>query len=52
MLFKTSKSVKIVIKLGKKQLFYPKILDFMQKQCTVATFVQINLPKKPFLSIN
>ena len=32
--------------LGKK-LFYPKIVDFMQKHYPVATFVHINLPKKP-----
>ena len=36
----------------KKQLFYPKILDFMQKHYSVATFVHINLPPKPIFSIN
>ena len=30
MLFKIAKSVEIVISLGKKHLFYPKILGFMQ----------------------
>ena len=36
----------IVLILG-KQLFYLKILDFMQKHYSVVTFVHINLPKKP-----
>ena len=46
-MFEMAKSVEIVIVLGKKQLFYPKILDFTQIHYSVATFVQINLPQKP-----
>ena len=49
MLFEIAKSVEIVIIL-EKQLFYPKILDFMKKHCSVATFVDINLSKKPMFS--
>ena len=52
MLFEIAKSVETVITLGRIQLFYPKIVVFMQKHYSVATFVQINLPKKPIFSIN
>ena len=51
MLFEIAKSVEIV-KISGKQLFYPTILDFMEKHYSVATFVCINLPKKPIVSIN
>ena len=47
MLFETAKSVKIVI-----FLLYPKIVDFMQKHYSVATFVHINLAKKSIFSLN
>ena len=47
MLFETAKSVEIVIILA-KQLFYPKILEFMQKHYSVATFVHIILPQNQF----
>ena len=50
-LFETAKSVEIVIILG-KQLFYPKVLDFMQKHYSVATFVHKYLPEKPISSIS
>ena len=46
-LFETAKSAEILINLG-KQLFYPKILDFMEKHYSVPAFVYINLPKKHF----
>ena len=37
----------------RKQLFFPKIVDFMQKKHhSVASFVHINLPKKLIFSIN
>ena len=44
MLIEIAKSVinKVVVILG-KQLFYPKILDFIQKHYSVATFAHINL---------
>ena len=42
MQFERAKSVEIVIILGKKQLFYPKILDLTQKHY-VATFANKNL---------
>ena len=54
MLFKGAKSVEVVMILG-KQLPYPNILNFMQKQFSVATFAGINIPKKPifpFISVN
>ena len=38
MLLEMAKSVEIVIILG-KQLFHPKLLDFMQKHYSVVTFV-------------
>ena len=47
MLFKIAKAVEIVIILGKIAILQ-KILDFMQMQYTVATFVHINVPRKPF----
>ena len=52
MLFETAKSVEIVIILGKHyikniKIFYPKILDFMHKHYSVATFVPINLVRDP-----
>ena len=52
MLFEIDKSVEIVIILEKNRYFYPKILDFMQKDYSLATFVHINLPKKPSFSTN
>ena len=51
MLFEIAKSVEIVIILG-KQLFYPKIVDFLQKHYSVATFFHINLPEKVNFFIN
>ena len=50
-LFEISKSVEMVIILG-KQLFYPEIVDFMLKQQSTATFFHINLPRKSIFSIN
>ena len=47
MLFETAKSVEIVIILGKTAI-YPKIVDFIQKHYSVATFVHINLPKSQY----
>ena len=46
-LFEIVKSVEMVIIL-EKQLFYHKIVDFMQKHYSVTTFVHINLQKSPF----
>ena len=45
MQFEIAKSVEIVLE---KQIFYPKLVDFLQKHCSVATFVYIILPKSKF----
>ena len=47
MVFEIAKSVEIVKILGKNSYFSnPKILDFMQKHYSVATFVHMKLPKR------
>ena len=52
MLFEIAKSVEIVIILEKTDIFTPKILDFMQKDYSLATFVHINLPKSQVFPTN
>ena len=52
MLFKMAKSVEIIITLSKTSFFTPTILDYMQKHYSVATFVNINLPKRLICSTN
>ena len=47
MLLEIAKSVVIVRISEKKQVFYPKIFDFIQKLYSVAAFVHTNLPKRP-----
>ena len=46
MLFEIAKPVETVKILGKTAILSYRILDFMQKHYSVATFVHINLPKK------